>query len=105
MTIAGNSEIFRISSNNKYDSVLYERDAGATTNLSYQISIIKKGSNLSNKQGNIFICEFNEKFDLSFIVMNWKNDNKLTIEYRNVGITIFKKVENWNDVKIEYLVK
>jgi hypothetical protein len=105
ITIAGNEEIYRVSANSKYDSVLFERDAGATTKLSYQISIIRRGNILPNKQGNIFICEYNEIFDKSFLVMNWKNDNELNIEYRNEGIRVYRKLERWNAVVITYSSK
>lgn len=67
-----NNEIIKqdyLSCNSKI--ILFSRDAGATTNTSYQISIIGNKTKLGNKKGNIcitngtyldYIIEYNSIF-------------------------------------------
>jgi hypothetical protein len=51
------NEIYKeyLSPNGELKAVIFQRDCGATTGFSTQISIIKADSNLKNESGNIYI--------------------------------------------------
>ncbi|HEY7181405.1 MAG TPA: hypothetical protein VIC84_08295, partial [Blastocatellia bacterium] len=51
------NEILRVhySPTKKLKAVVFERDCGATTGFSAQISIIPANSDLPNKAGNVFV--------------------------------------------------
>ena len=42
-----------VSPDNKHKAIIYQRDCGATTGFSTQISIIKRNEKLPNKNGNV----------------------------------------------------
>ena len=67
--IVTNNELIRFDSNGKYSAVIFSRDAGATTDFSYQISIINKNKKIGKSPGNVFICEY-------------KNWNKIQYRYK-----------------------
>ncbi len=96
-----NKEITRYDSLGKYTAVVFIRDAGATTDFSYQIAIIKKGTKLPNKVGNIFICEYNNWHENN-INVKWVNNKNVKIWYEEKGITIFKKINKIKNIDIEY---
>lgn len=55
----GNNEISRIPApDGKIEAVIFERDCGATTDLSTQISILPKGASIHSSTGNAFIGDF-----------------------------------------------
>ena len=102
--MVSNNEIKRNNSTGKYTAVLFERDAGATNDLSYQISIINRNNSVGKNAGNIFICEYGN-WEQSNIDITWKSNTLIQISYINSGIKIFKKVNEFNNIKIEYIVR
>ena len=92
---SNNSIIKSIESpDEKYVACLFTRDLGATTKISYQLSILKNGEKLSNNKGNIFISY--DAFD-----MEWNKADELTVK-RNEGIDIFKQETEYSGIKINY---
>jgi len=53
------NEVFSVvvSPNKKHKAVLFQRDCGATTEFSTQISILDKNAKLLNKSGNILTAD------------------------------------------------
>jgi len=87
--------------------VVFERDCGATTDFSTQISIIKNGEHLENESGNIFSADSdygNAKIDengLVYIKVLWLDYLTLLIEYDSKA-RIFTNKSNYKDISIIY---
>ena len=56
--ICGNRIAREVSSpDGKWKAVLYERDCGATTDFSTQVSILRQRQDVGNDNGNVFIAD------------------------------------------------
>jgi hypothetical protein len=88
------------SPDGKYVAVSFIRSVGATTSFSPQVSIIKKNRKLPNKPGNIFIGNHSK-----YINIYWKDANTLVVTHDCNDEDIFKKLEVFNDINIEYLMR
>jgi len=74
-----------------YDLVIFVRDCGATTDYSYQLSVLKHGEKLKNEPGNIYIT-------VSPFNAEWTSSDSLKIyetvreaykrKYRHIGVKI-----------------
>jgi hypothetical protein len=64
------------SPNGYFKLIKFDRDCGATTTNSIQVSLIKSKSSLPNVGGNVFISDYD------FIAMSWINDKIILIKYR-----------------------
>jgi hypothetical protein len=94
--LCGNNIIeTKYSPNQNYKLILFQRNCGATTDFSYQISILKKGDSLKNVGGNIFITN-KEKLNLE-----WINNYQVNIKY-NKELEVFKKELHHNKINIKY---
>jgi hypothetical protein len=94
-TLCGNQVIEQQKNNiDSYDYVIFKRDCGATTEFSYQLSIIKHRGNLGNDSGNIYIHD-------NPFTAEWINKNTLRIN----GTTIngYKSVKQYKEIKIIYM--
>lgn len=85
------------SPNGTYTAYVFARDCGATTSISYQLSILKKDQILENKVGNTFISK--EEFGVE-----WTDDTQLTVTYPTSAET-FKMNNKRGKVDIVYLKK
>jgi hypothetical protein len=67
------NEVFQevYSQDKQYKVVVFERDCGATTAFSTQISILKAKQELSNNPGNIFVIE------------GYPNDTQIQVEWKD----------------------
>jgi hypothetical protein len=76
--LCGNTEAFeRPSPSGAYRAVVFDRDCGATTALSTQISVLKSNQRLKNgMSGNCVIFQR----ETSGIEFAWKSDTELVIE-------------------------
>ena len=95
------NEIFtQIESPDKHHkAVLFQRDCGATTGFSTQISILNKNDKLENESGNIFIAE--DHPDRNKLELAWVNSNTLLV--RNINrVNTFKKETTFGKVLINY---
>lgn len=71
------------SPDKKYEAVIFQRDCGATTGFSTQVSIIKLGSELDNEPGNIFsISGHPEKVAPELV---WIDEKTLHIKHNVTG--------------------
>ncbi len=76
-----------ISPDKKCKAVIFERNCGATTGFSTQISIIDADQELKNSSGNVFIIDGEPIFVAPKIY--WKSDNELIVN-RPVNGTEYK---------------
>ncbi|AGK54123.1 DUF5412 family protein [Bacillus sp. 1NLA3E] len=83
-----------ISPNGKKVAYIFQRNCGATTGISYQLTLIDADEKLPNKSGNTFVSD--KKFKVK-----WINDKKLRVNYKKSSETNeMDKSVNW--IKIEY---
>jgi hypothetical protein len=68
------------SSNGRYTAYIFTRDCGATTSVSYQLSILKKDKKFKNKSGNTFVSK--QEFDVE-----WEDDTQLSVVYPELSET------------------
>lgn len=74
---------------------VFKRDCGATTDYSYQLTVLKADKQFQNESGNAFIS------DRSFSV-SWTGDRKLEVEYAPHAEN-YKMDRRVKEVQIEYL--
>ncbi|MFI2858461.1 hypothetical protein ACH6EH_15225 [Paenibacillus sp. JSM ZJ436] len=84
------------SPDNSKSAVIFIRACGATTDESYQLSILEEGEDLTNQKGNIYISKGNFEVD-------WSNNNKIHVSF--YSSEVFKQETQFQDVEIEYEYK
>jgi len=67
-----------VSPGDKYKAVIFQRDCGATTGFSTQISILEVDAALKNSSGNIYIVDGLPEMFVPKI--KWEGDQKLIIQ-------------------------
>lgn len=72
---ANTVESSQLSPDGKWKIVLFERDCGATTGFSSQISLLKANENLSNESGNVYTAEGEPR---SYTV-KWQGNNLVKV--------------------------
>ncbi len=70
-------EVF--SPDGEYKAVVFQRDCGATTGFSTQISIMRATDELPNKPGNIFVMDGHP--DWTEVHVQWETDRSVVISY------------------------
>ena len=104
--MCGNYPYSEIASpNGDYKAVVFQRDCGATTGFSTQISIVKIDEGLENKSGNIFIVDGHPDNYAPKVV--WTSDSELEIYWVLNGAE-HKAKNSWgllNKIRINYRAK
>ncbi|MDX1920814.1 MAG: DUF5412 family protein [Candidatus Caenarcaniphilales bacterium] len=96
-----------ISPDKKYKLVIFNRNCGATTGFSTQISILNKNFSLKNEGGNIFIADDNHgevlltKNKALPIQVTWVSDREVFIKYGE-KVRTFQKKDRFKGIKINY---
>ena len=101
--IAGVMYLFRdLCANTIHDSILspggqlkaviFQRDCGAGTGYSTQVSVLSVGDQLDNESGNIYIIRGHPEDNA--IVVNWLSDNKLSISAHD-SVFVYKQEREW----------
>lgn len=92
----------------KYRVVVFNRDAGATTDFSTQISILRTNDRIPGGIGNVFICDSDhgkvtDTYDRGGprVAVTWKSESLLHIDVPKLA-RIFKKQNKIGEVEIEY---
>ena len=89
-----------VSPDGKYTAYAFIRDGGATTSFSPQVSILKKGKELKNESGNVFVGYHSDYIDIE-----WDDNNTLII-YHNVSSSdIIKQEYEKYSIEIVYNTK
>ena len=81
---ANNINKIYFSPNKSLKAVVFQRDCGATTGFSTQISILKAKEELPNNKGNVFII--NGHPDSVQAVVRWENNKEINIHYSSNDI-------------------
>jgi hypothetical protein len=96
------------SPNNQLKAVTFQRDCGATTGFSTQVSIIPSASALGNDGGNIFSAGTNHGEAPSGqgggpeVKVNWLSDTGIQIQHHKL-VRTFLVEKNYEGVQVEYL--
>ena len=88
--------LIRESPDKKYNAVVFDRDAGSTTRISYHLSILEAGDKFENLVGNIYITY--TEFEVTWI-------DEYTLYVTNIDVnpdSIFKQVREFGEVSIVY---
>jgi len=85
-----------ISPDSRWKAVVFERDCGATTGGSIQISILDRKTQLSSGVGNIFIVKYYPKVDVT-----WEDKNHLLIQYPEYSRAA-KEEHTFEDIAVVY---
>ena len=99
---ANNIDKIYFSPNKSLKAVVFQRDCGATTGFSTQISILNSKEELPNSKGNVFII--NGHPDNVQAVVAWKNNKEINIHYTSntIPFKIKKDFGFFDVVKITY---
>ena len=81
--------------------VVFNRDCGATTSISTQVSILNRSDELKNSSGNIFIADNNHSQKELKVIINIIGDKKIKIVYSK-NARVFKKEPKYQGIEIEY---
>jgi len=92
-----------LSPEGTYKAVVFQRDCGATTGFSTQISVLKMNKKVPNKSGNLFIADTNygdapaASWGGPQVEVAWKNNNSLIIRH-HLKTKIFKQVKKYMEL-------
>ncbi|HYX72046.1 MAG TPA: hypothetical protein VE732_04690 [Nitrososphaera sp.] len=95
------------SPNGKLKVIIFQRDCGATTGFSTQVSILPNGDKLPNEGGNIFVADTDHGKAPSGegggpkVEVRWINENELLIRHDSRA-RVFHSEQSLNNVKIRY---
>lgn len=78
-------------------AVVFERDCGATTGFSTQVSLLSIGESLRNESGNLFVADH-----AGSIRVSWRPDTQLRVEH-HAKARLFKTEPKYQNVSIEYV--
>ncbi len=87
--------------------VVFERDCGATTDFSTQISILRANQELRNEAGNIFTADSGRgnaetsKYGLIYVEPHWLNSRTILIKYDSMA-TVYEQEDSFNGITIKY---
>jgi predicted small secreted protein len=103
------NEILRVhySPTKQLKAVIFERDCGATTGFSTQISIMAANGDLPNEGGNVFVADTDHGKSPSGpgggppVEVEWKGESSLNIIYDNRA-RVFLRKDSQNGVTISY---
>ncbi len=102
------SEVFQevYSPDIKFKVVVFQRDCGATTDFSTQVSILRASDELGNESGNIF--RLDEHPDWTNVQVDWISDRSVMISYSD-GYNVYlqkDKFRRWFEtIAIHYQVR
>jgi hypothetical protein len=98
--LCGNKVIFTLMSpDKKLKAILFERDCGATTDISSQVSLISATEDFKNKSGNIFVADCNHgkapRTDGGGpeIKITWLSNDTLEIRYHKYARVFLKNLK------------
>lgn len=97
-----------LSPNNKLKVVTFQRDCGATTSFSTQVSILPSANALENASGNIFVADTNHGAAPAGqnggpeVQVKWLSDTHLQIQHHSL-VRIHRVESEFEGVKVEHL--
>ncbi len=108
----GNNIVEEVKSpNGQFKAVIFERNCGATTGFSTQVSILSAQTSLSNESGNVFVADDGDRKTVlagrgngPSVWAKWLGPNKLKIVYDR-GARTFSMEKQYQGVSISYQPK
>lgn len=97
-----------VAPDQKFKAVVFERDCGATTDFSTQVSILSAADVLSNESGNVFVADADHgraprgPGGGPDIRVSWRSDQRLRIAH-HPSVRIFKSEPLKNGIEVEYV--
>ena len=95
------------SPNNELQAVVFERDCGATTDFSTQVSVLRRDAPLPNDGGNVLVVDTNHGSAPSGpgggpeVTVRWVAGDSLTIQFHS-RVRIFHQVSVVGTVQVVY---
>ena len=95
---------------NRHRAVVFQRDCGATTGVSTQVSIIRGSRRLSNEAGNTFVADADPSRPPTgqdeglFVEARWTNGAQLNI-YHDTRARIFTADSLVEGIRIRFLTR
>ena len=106
--MCGNQIVSEIPSPDRmFKAVIFQRDCGATTGFSTQVSVLRISTSLPDDSGNIFVADTNHGRARSAAwggpeaKVYWENSRKLIIEHQ-IMARVFKAEKQIDGVVVEY---
>ena len=84
-----------------WEAVVFERNCGATTSTSFQVSILPLGGNLPNDGGNVFIADRIPENPKAQVHVNWLSNRHMEVTYP-AGSRVFKSEAQVRHVQVTY---
>ncbi len=87
--------------------MVFERDCGATTSFSTQVSIIGAGEVLPNAAGNLFAADSShgivheDSHGVMNVTVEWKSDTQVEISYPS-GARAFLRAPEYRGIRVNY---
>ena len=95
------------SPDGRLKAIVFQRDCGATTGFSTQISVLPIGEKLPNEVGNVFVADSNHGVAPSgrgggpIVEVRWLNEGELLIRHDSRA-RVFQSEQSLGKVKIHY---
>jgi hypothetical protein len=106
--MCGNDEVSRVRSpDGMHVAVVFERNCGATTGFSTQVSIVSSGDSLPPESGNIFIADTDHgaapaaAWGGPDVQIQWGSNTQVTVSYHRAA-RVFRSVTSHSGVEILY---
>lgn len=94
----------KVNNSKTYKLVHFDRNCGATTGNSNQLSIVSIDEDLDNEGGNVFIASSKSGSSLETdrgVVAKWLNDSTVLVKYEK-DLTVFEKVNKVGEINVVY---
>ena len=94
------------SPDSQYSAVIFQRDCGATTGFTTQVSILPLGEN-PERSGNVFVADDNHgaaqvgSWGGPWVSVKWRNSSHLQVTYAK-GSRVFDQTENVGGVSVSF---
>lgn len=94
------------SSDSQYSAVVFQRDCGATSAFTTQVSVLPFGEE-PKQSGNVFVADDNHgaaqvgNWGGPWVSVKWRGANHLQVTYAK-GARIFEKTEDVGDVTVSF---
>lgn len=105
----GNSPLLEVPSpSGDWKVVVFERNCGATTGFSTQVSVIKAGTSLPNEGGNLFVADTNHNAAPSgpgggpAVRVTWVAPSNIRIEHHPLA-RLIKAQPSYSGIRIDYV--
>ena len=102
-SMCGNEIISSVPSpSGTHYAVVFQRNCGATTGFSTQVSVLPAGKRLPNDPGNTFIADEGHDYSVPLdVAVSWDSEKVVRLEY-DARLRIFRNESQVRGVKVVY---